>query len=342
MTTGICEKPDCTVATTGRCLISHPDPASCPHFRSGSDIVELSVEVPEVEAIEDTEDNTVPQIIAVGRTFHQGIELGADDAIEIMRARYAHLIGVLGSTDAGKTCLLSSLYLMASGGTLPAPYEFAGSLTLQAFEDRARGLREWEKGALPSQLVDHTVLAHPRQPSLLHLAILEKGANRRRLDLLLTDLPGEWTDNLVLRAANAPSFDFLRRADGIIIVVDGKLLISDQRFMEIQRIRQFIERLSTDVGIGRDVPFVLFISKSDEIKMQMPEGAIELKEYLKSLGYRATCVSAAAFSRLPDDVKNGTGIFEAIETLIKSEPIGEVTSAPHVGSTDRSFQNFKF
>jgi Double-GTPase 2 len=340
VTTGACGKLDCTVATTGRCLISHPDPLDCPHFRSGSDVVELSVEAPEVEATESTGDDDVP-IITVGRTFHQGIELGADDAIEIMRARYAHLIGVLGSTDAGKTCLLSSLYLMASGGTLPAGYQFAGSFTLQAFEDRARGLREWEKGALPSQLVDHTVLAHPRQPSLLHLAIQEKAANRRRVDLLLTDLPGEWTDNLVLRAANAPSFEFLRRADGIIIVVDGKLLVSDRQFVEVQRIRQFIERLSTDVGIGRDVPFVLVISKSDEIAMQMPEGAIELKEYLESLGYRATAVSVAAFSRFPNEVKSGTGVFEAIETVINSEPIGHDGSIPPATSTDRSFQKFK-
>jgi len=341
VTTGACEKLDCTVATTGRCLISHPDPLDCLHFRSGSDVVELSVEAPEVEATESTGDEDVLPISTVGRTFHQGIELGADDAVEIMRARYAHLIGVLGSTDAGKTCLLSSLYLMASGGTLPAGYQFAGSLTLQAFEDRARGLREWEKGALPSQLVDHTVLAHPRQPSLLHLAIQEKAANRRRVDLLLTDLPGEWTDNLVLRAANAPSFEFLHRADGIIIVVDGKLLVSDRQFVEVQRIRQFIERLSTDVGIGRDVPFVLVISKSDEIAMQMPEGAIELKEYLESLGYRATAVSAAAFSRLPNEVKSGTGVFEAIETLINSEPIGHNGSILPATSTDRSFQKFK-
>lgn len=320
--------------------MSHPDPLGCPNFRAVNDAAELSVEVPEVEATQSARVDEVPPIVAVGRTFHQGIELGADDAVEITRARYAHLLGILGSTDAGKTCLLSSLYLMASGGALPNGYQFAGSLTLQAFEDRARGLREWERGTLPSQLVDHTILAHPRQPSLLHLALQEKGVNPRKVDLLLTDLPGEWTDNLVLRAANAPSFDFLRRADGIIIVVDGKLLVSDQRFMEVQRMRQFIERLSTNVGIGRDVPFVLLISKSDEIAMQMPEGAIELKDYLESLGYRATSVSAAAFSRIPNEVKSGTGVFEAIETLIRCEPTIRNSSTTPAMPTDRSFGRF--
>ncbi|WP_433972819.1 TRAFAC clade GTPase domain-containing protein [Tunturiibacter lichenicola] len=297
--------------------------------------------VPQEETTESIRDDQTVPIIAVGRRFHQGIELGADDAVEIMCARYTHLIGVLGSTDAGKTCLLSSLYLMATDGMLPASYQFAGSLTLQAFEDRARGLRKWEKGALPSQLVDHTVLAHPRQPSLLHLAIQEKTTNRRRVDLLLTDLPGEWTDNLVLRAAVAPSFEFLRRADGIIIVVDGKLLVSDRQFVEVQRVRQFIERLSTNVGIGRHVPFVLLVSKSDEIAMQMPAGAIELKEYIESLGYRARVVSAAAFSRTPKEVKSGTGVFEAIEILINSKSIAQDGSIHPATSPDRSFQRFK-
>ena len=75
--------------------------------------------------------------------------------------------------------------------------------------------------------------------------------------------------------------------------------------------------------------------------MRMPESAIELKEYLESLGYRATAVSAAAFSRLPNEVKSGTGVFEAIETLINSEPIGQNGSIPPATSTDRSFQRFK-
>ena len=55
---------------------------------------------------------------------------------------------------------------------------FAGSLTLQAFEDRARGLREWEDGKLPAQLADHTILTDPRQPEVsLHLAFREWPAN---------------------------------------------------------------------------------------------------------------------------------------------------------------------
>jgi hypothetical protein len=335
VTEGTCEKADCTVATTGQCLLSQADPNQCQHFRSGGVV---PVGVSPVALIDET-----PRAHKVGRKFHLGNELGAEDASEIMRARYSHLIGVLGSTDAGKTCLLSSLYLMASGGTLPAKYMFAGSLTLQAFEDRARGLREWEDGKLPAQLADHTILTDPRQPSLLHLAFRESAGERRRLDFLLTDLPGEWTDNLVLRAANAGSFEFLQRADGIILVVDGTVLISDRRHIELQHMRQFVERLSNEVKLSQDIPFVVLVSKSDEIGMQMPPAAIELKNHIESFGYTATTISAAAFSRHPDNVKSGTGVFSAIEGLLvgpgakSTSPTAYADGAPG----GRTFQRFR-
>jgi hypothetical protein len=88
------------------------------------------------------------------------------------------------------------------------------------------------------------------------------------------------------------------------------------------------------------VPFVLLISKSDEIEMQMPDGAIELKEYLESLGYRATSISAAAFSRIPNEVRSGTGVLEAIQTLINCEPTFQNSSTSPAAPTSRSFERF--
>jgi GTPase SAR1 family protein len=335
---GTCQNPDCTVAASGQCLLSHPDPKTCPNFGSGKVVGIAGPDVIQAPVVEEVSPGK-----EVGRKFHLGNELGTEDAIEIMRARYTHLIGVLGSTDAGKTCLLSSLYLMASGGTLPPGYQFAGSLTLQAFEDRARGLREWQDGNLPAQLADHTVLTDPRQPSLLHLAVRESSGEGRRLDLLLTDLPGEWTDNLVLRSANAPSFEFLRRADGIILVVDGTLLVSDGRHVELQRMRQFIERLAKEVKINVDTPFVVLVSKSDEIEMQMPPAALELKGHLESFGFAAITVSAAAFSRKPDKIKSGTGVFDAIEALVNQPTVQPAagTENPAMTAGARTFDRFR-
>jgi signal recognition particle receptor subunit beta len=279
----------------------------------------------------------------VGRKFHLGNELGTLDAVEIMSAKYAHLIGIFGSTDAGKTCFLSSLYLLASGGKLPRPYQFAGSLTLQAFEDRARGLRQWPDGALPKQLVDHTILIDKRQPSLLHLAIRESNLDRRRFDLLMTDLPGEWTKDLALWSTNVASFRFLQRADGIILVVDGSVLNSDQRHIELQRLRYFTERLTTEVRVSHDTPFVILVSKADEIGMQMPSAAGQLRDYIQSLGFPAETILSAAFSRKPAEIENGTGVFEAIESILShaAPRNSESLRADDVQQSSRTFQRFR-
>jgi hypothetical protein len=336
---GTCDNANCTVATTGKCLLSHPDPLECPHFLSGE---ALAPEVPNIMPTSEEARLLVGET-KVGRKFHLGNELGTEDASEIMRARYSHLIGVLGSTDAGKTCFLSSLYLMASGGSLPESHQFAGSLTLQAFEDRARGLREWTDGRLPVQLADHTFLADPRQPSLLHLAIRERNQERRRFDLLLTDLPGEWTDNLVRHASDAESFRFLQRADGIILVVDGIVLLSAERHVELQRMRNFTERLANEVNVTRDTPFVIAVSKSDEIGMQMPAAANQLADYVRSFGYPTTTISVASFSRKPDEIKSGTGVFSAMDTIL-AHP--QVSSPGGLAMQDRepgvrTFHNFR-
>jgi len=161
-------------------------------------------------------------------------------------------------------------------------------------------------------------------------------------DLLLTDLPGEWTDNLVLRASYAEAFRFLNRADGIILVVDGKQLMSDEhRHGELQRMRYFSDRLANDVNVSRDTPFVIVVSKSDEIGMQMPPAANDLRDHLVSLGFPATTISAAAFSRTPETVRNGTGVFDAIERILFHPVSSNGASRESLEPDARTFQRFR-
>lgn len=340
MATGRCDYPNCTVSTTGNCLLSHVPPETCEHF-SEEDVEALgglAIEAPPAE------EEAREAAVEAGRTFHLGNELGAEDAIEIMRARYAHLIGVLGSTAAGKTCLLSSLYLLASAGALPSPYQFYGSLTLQAFEDRARGLRRWSNGTLPDHLVERTTLADPRSPSLLHLGMqkLVDHGEGERIDLLITDLPGEWTNQLVARAANGKAFEFLRRADGIILVVDGTVLNSDSRHAELQRMRNFSDRLANAVGIPRDIPFVLMVSKGDKIDMKEPEDLKSLHDHISGLGFPVSAVVVSAFSGRPEQVPSGTGVFDAFEQILLHRPTKENHQCPDAGGAgNRSFQRFR-
>lgn len=340
MPTGTCEQVNCTVQATGICLLSHPEVATCPQYRNVAE-APTRIEVPEVTPTTISPASTIQK--KPSRSFHSGSELGILDAAEVSRSAYTHLIGVLGCHEAGKTCFLSSFYLLTSGHALPNGYLFRRSETLQAFEDRALGLRKWEDGKLKEKIVDHTVLADTRQPSLLHLSIRETDGNRRSHNLLLTDLPGEWTDKLVSRKNFAEAFRFLHRADGIILVVDGNLLASEKRHVELQRYRNFVERLVNDVKVDTKMPFVVLIAKADQIGNQTPLAAVELRDYVASFGFNATTKLAAAFSRTPNEVKSGTGVFEAIEIILSSQQPGTYPS-PEIGEegpTTRSFLRFR-
>src|ERR1035441_3640821 len=101
-----CNKAGCTVADTGTCLLSNPAPQTCPHFRQVGQ--EEGLTRPAPLSADGVEAFSLPGLPA--RRFPAGLELGLQDSVEIMRARYACVIGILGSQDAGKTCYLLSLY----------------------------------------------------------------------------------------------------------------------------------------------------------------------------------------------------------------------------------------
>lgn len=348
MITGVCDKSDCTVTETGKCLELHGELTDCPHFGTHG-TRPLAPGSTEVGAEDDDEspatgrDPDVSTPHSPARQFHAGIELGTSDAAEIMRSRYTHVIAILGPTNAGKTCLLSSLYLMASRGDLHPRHSFAGSMSLQGFEDRARRLRRWTKGVLPDKLSEHTILSDPRSPAFMHLALQAWGVQGGRIDLLLSDLPGEWSTNLIDRADAAARFAFLKRADGIIFVIESQRLRSNtERHNEIQRAKLMLQRLAQTVSVNRDLPLVFLISKCDVGGMEVPRGFDRIESHAVSLGFKPVTILAAAFSREPALVRSGTGVMEAVEAILNYEIAPpDVTPPRHSANPTRSFARFQ-
>jgi len=203
--------------------------------------------------------------------------------------------------------------LMASRQLLPGGYLFKRSLTLQGFEDRAHRLREWQGGSLPEQLADHTSLADERRPGFLHLGIAK---NDERIDLLLSDLPGEWTTSLINRAETAKRWEFLKRADGIIVVLDGTELIGNKRFAHVVSAKHLFHRIKETLRISIDIPLVILISKADEIQMKEPAVIGEIKQSAVELGLAPKVILCASFSRKPAVVPNGVGVVDAVEHVI--------------------------
>ncbi len=311
-----CSNPDCTVADTGRCLESYENPGTCPHCNIEKEEDEHGISSDHlVDAPSVVNEEEKP-----ARRFFSGFEIGLSEASELMSLKYTKIIGIIGASGVGKTCLLSSLYLLMANNELYPDYVFAGSLTLPGFEDRARHLRQWSDGLLPDKLADHTALQDDRVPAFLHLAIHCSAGHNSRHEFLFSDLPGEWTSGLIERNERSGRFDFLKRADGLIYVLDGKALSKiEQKNVEIHKAKLLLDRLAMSLNIYRSIPFVIVVSKIDLIPNYDEASVCEVVDYAKKYGFTPSVSLVSAFSSIPGTIRSGSGVKEILESLTSNE-----------------------
>jgi hypothetical protein len=244
-----CTKDNCTVAETGTCIAENP-PETCPYRMKGpADDGPVSPEPP----LPKPERNpSLPHSRA----------LTPQRAQDLMCDRYCTLVGILGDPDAGKTAALVSLYLLASKAKLKE-FSFADSHTLMAFNEISQGALDWNEDAPPEQFTQHTDLADDRMPGFLHLR-LRRG--EEKIDFLLPDLPGEWSQSFIDKDRK-DRLQFLNRADVIWLMMDGSQLREPStRQYVVHRTQLLIDRLRA--SIDPMPPLVLVLTRRDGGEVQ--------------------------------------------------------------------------
>lgn len=307
-----CNFDGCTVGETGVCALER-DPATCEHRVGNAAPATANGSAVEAEPSDPAALSAIGAPVLDGPTgtssFPSSRTLGPDAISKMMASRYVTVIGILGDPESGKTACLASLYLMISNAELDG-WKFADSKTLMAFEDIARGAREWNAGNPPEQMTVHTELSDDRRPGFLHMRLV-RGSDGRRVDLVLPDLPGEWTTELV-GTSRADRFEFLKAAEAIWVVLDGRALKNKERRQGvISRVGQLAGRLGTLLG-GELPKLVLVITHRDSGE---PSAAVttRLNAELAKRAVTATIVSVAPFSDNNKQVKPGFGLDELIE-----------------------------
>lgn len=226
-----CNNHDCTFGETGICVLDH-QPDSCPHriSESAADLVDESSNAGE-PAIQSVREY---------RSFKPNGALGIDEIRGLMRDEYCHVVGILGEPDSGKTAYLVSLYLLLSRNGLDG-FTYADSRSLMALDELSRGARSWDAG-MPEQMTSHTVRGDGRSVGFLHLKIVRQ-SDRSRINMLIPDLPGEWTTSLI-DGNRTDRLSFLKSAEEIWIMVDGRCLANDnRRHHTIHRTNLLVDRL---------------------------------------------------------------------------------------------------
>ncbi|WP_426420951.1 TRAFAC clade GTPase domain-containing protein [Bradyrhizobium genosp. A] len=249
---------------------------------------------------------------------------------EMMGSRYCRLIGVLGTPDAGKTAALVSLYLLLARNKL-GRIRFRDSRSLMAFDELSQGARQWNEGQPPDQLTVHTELADDRSAGFLHLRLAADGAESN--DLLLPDLPGEWTSSLIEKN-RTDRLQFLKGADVLWLMLDGRqLTVLETRQLAIHRAKLLVQRVAA--LIDKSVPLLLVVTRRDQCEVD-DKTLEEICAEAQSQGFSMEIFQIASFASAEGGVAAGSGIHEL---MLASMQTGRTTPEFWPEEADAALQN---
>ncbi len=314
-----CTNTDCTLADGGVCARSeeHSDPlATCPNLvriqpsnagrklgLAATLLAPVAGGAPRPRAASrqlrrPPSEPAPPPTDPTSAAPWSGRHMSEAEADRLMWSSPARVIGVIGPHSAGKTCLLTSLFLLLADGQCDRlPYRFAGSRTLFALQTLGHELGQWDGS--DGQMVAHT----PRGEgsalgTFLHLGLRPRNpADDRLVDLLLCDMAGEHFSDLASHADDdtRARMAFLTRCDGFIFVVDAKALFSDKGRRLDAELARMLGRL-VDLLSGRPpAPIAVVVAKIDAVPQipQPPADGSPPAELRQLLKQRAPRLGAA-------------------------------------------------
>lgn len=348
MMRGPCKDPNCTFSLTKVCVRGNP-PDECSHrpllteekLADGEDAHERS-------GLDSDESlSEVTRLLEVGGavldaptelpTLPASRTLDLDKANAMMEARQTCMIGIVGLPGAGKTASLVSAYLLLAKGEFEG-FSYADSVTLRAFEEIARGSRIWVKGNPPEQITAHTTLTDDREAGFLHLR-LKRDSDGKFFDLLLPDLPGEWSKELI-NLNNVARLAFLKSSSVIWLMVDGRQFANaDTVSYARYRASLLIERLAELLGEHR--PRILLVPTWRDAGAFPATEFTGLSEMATRLGFEIEMAPIASFS-WNDAVPPGDGLAKLVELSICPPKLAHAFwPVTEVNREDRSLLMFR-
>ncbi|WP_289132716.1 hypothetical protein [uncultured Spongiibacter sp.] len=234
------------------------------------------------------------------------------------------IIGLVGSSGAGKTTYLAMLYSLLFNGKRIENWDFAGSYTLNGWELQAKTLQVKENGSVRNP--DATPSDNDFY-SLYHLALRHDGFLQ---DVLFADSSGEvfskWADNV-----NDPAAENARwiygNAHAFLLFVDCEAII-EQRGRAKRDIVQVAEQLKRGL---RGRPVVIVWSKAD-LAENMRENIVDaIKKSLFETLPGATSLEISNYSKSDSDrlchINNVSVAGTVLNLLANPKPLQIVPTA---------------
>jgi len=251
----ICEKPDCNVAETGKCLEGLPID-ECPHRRAKERTQPIANGTVPSLSQESTDED--PKVMQLSR----GELLNADEVVPLLRSRDCLVTALIGPNDAGKTTLVISLYEMFLKNE-QVGFCFSSSQTLYSFEQVCHLGRAESRRTTPH--TERTSLASGLK--FFHLGLSNK-TDGGITDFLFSERSGEYYRSIADDPKIASDFPEIARADCVSMVVDGKRLadIGERHNIKNDTI-QILQGLVDGEVLSHEQRLAIVLTKYDVIKM---------------------------------------------------------------------------
>jgi hypothetical protein len=258
-----CSAPKCRAPEMG-CDLGETDLQNCPNWRTAA----LSPPIGEVQEGAETINEVLPW---------SGNALGLQSLSFVAGRGRPEIVALVGPYNAGKTTLLGSWYLLTSHGHFPGSFRFAGSYTLEGWENVSHSLR-WSGDAGP-MFPAHTPVGG-RYAGMLHLAFRSSTGHLR--DFLFVDAPGEWYQRWSVNE-NAPDAEGARwieeNADLFLVLADSESLTGENRGEARSTLELLLDRIGSRLNRR---PLALVWSKVDKSPSQEMRRAIHNAAVLAS------------------------------------------------------------
>lgn len=324
MVQGSCRLSECTFNVTGACVLNRPVEQCSNRTAAG----ESTGGIDEDEGVDDgvraadlstkgrpsadLGSAVLPRPDEMPR-LPASLTMGLEEATSLMTRRHTTMVGILGLPDSGKTACLVSAYLLLARGGLEG-YDYADSASLMAFEQISRGSRHWTKGDEPGQLTIHTEMADDRQAGFLHFR-LRRQDDGRFFDLLMPDLPGEWSKALIDKT-DSSRFAFLGSASVIWLMVDGRAFADPtKKRYATYRAEMLVERLSAILPTPR--PRIILVPSWRDIGEFPADAYKSICEEGRRHGMKIALAPIASFSF--GEIPPGSGVAALIDMTLNHD-----------------------
>lgn len=291
----LCSQAACIAPTELGCMVGEASPQQCKHWQNIGDTQDRA-------AVADAEESA--------RLPWTGNAMGAGDVGILAGCVRPRLIGVFGVSGSGKTSLLGAWYLLLGRGIGPQGVSFAGSLTLEGWENIAGNLR-WNAANGPS-FPPHTSSGSGRHPGLLHLDLQVRGT---RKDLLFADAPGEWFSRWSVRrdAEDAAGAAWLSgAADILLVIADSDELAGPKLGTARTNLAALLRRVGAE---RRGRPVALVWTKCDVVvDAQMREAITRAADL--ALGTYATFSVSMHAAAGQEPYNRGQGLLELLDWVV--------------------------